>query len=472
MTFQPWGSWRPDAGGPDKPHCETAQGVIPILTAKKFGYGPFPSLVTATGAEALSGSPRGVISVQLFAGTWSVIAATASTIELQDSSFQWSDIETGRTVTAGYDVSFAHFGNSLYNADTTSGLKAYNVETPAGNNAVAGAPSAVASIFSCSNVLFALNVASNNRRMQSSSRGDPTTWVGGGADGKTFEDGGALIAGRDLQNGRAIVCQERCLRLVQFGVGPALYAVSKIADGIGLVKERNLVTYDATAWGWDREGPWEYTAGGAPIRIGAEKIARWAAANIGASNYGNLQGVVDPSRYVVLWRIDSSTVIAYNYLIKEWSILPFASAWLTRLATPGVTIDNLSGTIDSLTVVIDNPLWAGSAPALGALDTANKFATFSGSNMAALLESCRVTDDSEALLKWVKPDSDASSTLTVGTSAASTATTTWGAAKSKGAHGWTEQRARARLYQFRETFASGLAWTYANGVEIGGGPKQ
>jgi len=471
--FLPWGPWRPDTAGPNKPYCETAQGVIPILTSKQFGYGPFPSIETATGAEALSAAPRGVVSIQKYAGTWQVYAATAAKIEVLDASFQWSDIDTGRTVTAGYDVSFVHYGSGLYNTDTTSGLKLYDVETPAGNNAVSGAPSAIASIFSCSNVMFALNVGGNNRRMQSSKRGDPATWVGGGADGKTFEDGGALIAGRDLQNGRAIVCQERCLRLIQFGVGPALYAVTKIADGIGLVAERNLVSYDATAWGWDREGPWEYTVGGKPIRIGAEKITRWAAANIGASDYENLQGVVDPSRHIVLWRVDSATVICYNYLLKEWSILPIVSAALTRLATPGTTINDLSGTIDAQTLTIDNPLWAGSAPGLGALDTSYKFATFSGDNMAALIQSSKLMDDTEPLVKWVKPESDcSSSTVTAGTADSLSASLTWGSAASRRSDGWTQQRFRSRVMAFRENLPSGSDWSFTNGVEIGGGPSQ
>lgn len=471
MSFLPWGPWRPDVAGPNKGYCETAQGVVPQATSRGFGYGPFPALVTGTGAEALSGAPRGAIALQKTDGSWQVYAATAAKIEVLDSSYQWSDVETGRTVTSGDDVSFVHFGSSLYNTDTTSGLKAYNVQAPAGNNAVSGAPANVRSIFSASNIMFALDCDSNNRRMRSSARGEPTTWVGSGADGKTFEDGGALIAGRDLGNGRAIVCQDRCLRLITFGAGPALYSISKIADGIGLAAQRNLVTYDATAWGWDKEGPWQYD--GAVTRIGAEKVTRWARDTIGAANFKDLQGVVDPSRFLVIWRIDSATCIAYNYLAKEWSVLPIACAALVRFATPGVTIDSLSGTIDSLTSIIDNPEWAGSAPVLGALDTSYKTAFFSGANMAALIESAHVTDDSEPLVRWAKPESDATaSTLAIGRGTQLGGALAWQAAVTKRADGWTQQRARARVMAFRETIAAGAAWTFANGVEVGGGPQQ
>ncbi len=42
-----------------------------------------------------------------------------------DATYQWTDIETGRTVTGGDDVSFLHFGSYLLNTDTTDGFKAY-----------------------------------------------------------------------------------------------------------------------------------------------------------------------------------------------------------------------------------------------------------------------------------------------------------------------------------------------------------
>lgn len=470
--IQPWGPWRPDVGGPDKPFCETAQGVVPQAAGSGVGYGPFPQLITTTGAEALSGAPRGAIALQKFGGDWAVFAATGTTIEALDSSFQWSDVETGRTVTPSDDVALLHYGSYLLNSDTTDGFKAYNVESPAGNNAVSGAPAARA-LASCQNVVFAFDCNGNNRRMQSCRQGDFTAWTGGGADGKTFEDGGALIGGRDLQNGAMIITQESAIRLVQFGVGPTLYGISKIADQRGCVADRTLVTFDGSAYWWDTDGPWQFTMGSKPIPIGAEKVNRWFDANIGPSNYQYLQGTVDPARSLVIWRVDATYAVAYNWMIKEWSVLPMLTSALTRLATPAVAIDSVSDTINSVELAINARFWQGGVTGLGALDASYKFATFSGTPMAALLQSAKVSADSGPLIKWVKPVSDASnSTLAVGTGASLHGGVTFASGVAKGSHGWTQQRARARVLAFRESIPAGADWTYANGVEVGGGPKQ
>ena len=472
MTVQPWGAWRPDVGGPDKGFCETAEGVVPQASSNGIGYGPFPQLIAATGAEALSGTPRGAISLQKFGGDWGVYAATGTTIEALDSSFQWSDVETGRTVTPSDDVSFLHYGRYLLNTDTTDGFKAFDVESPGTNDPVAGAPAARA-LASCQNVAFAFDCDGNNRRMQSCRQGDFTAWKGGGADGKTFEDGGALIGGRDLQNGAMIIAQENAIRLVTFGVGPTLYGISKIADQRGCVADRTLTAFDGSAYWWDTDGPWQFTMGSKPFPIGAEKVNRWFDLNIGPSNYQNLQGTVDPSRNLVIWRVDATYAVAYNWLIKEWSVLPFASSALTRLATPAVSIDSVSDTIDSVSLAINARFWQGGATGLGALDSDFKFATFSGTPMAALLESSRISADAEPLISWVKPLSDAAgSTLAVGTAPSLDSSLTFASAKAKGSHGWTQQRSRARVLAFRESIPAGQSWSYANGVDIGGGPKQ
>lgn len=468
----PWGPWRPDVGGPGKPFCDVAQGVVPQAAANGVGYGPFPQLITATGAEALSGAPRGGVSVQKADGTWIYIAATAAKIEKLSSSYQWDDIETGRSVTTGYDVSFAQYGSVLLNTDSTSGLKAYDIETPAGNNAVSGAPSSASFVFTCDNVVFVGNAGGNNRRIQSSARGDYTNWLTQGADGKTFEDGGALIGGRNLENGLAFLAQERALRLIRFGAGPGLYAITKLAGERGCVHDRTLVASDGRAFWWDRDGPWNYSvADGPPVPIGSEKINRWAEENIGPANYELLQGMIDPARNLVLWRVDSTYALAYNWLIQEWSVIPVASSFLAQIATAGVTINDLSGTIDSLSSIINNREWAGSAPVLGGLDTSYKFATFTGSNMAVLMQSAIQSGEREEVIRWARPVSDAASTLAVGTTPSLATGLTWNTAASKGSHGWTQQRVRGRNVAFMETIAAGTSWTFTNGVELGGGPK-
>lgn len=460
-----WGPWRPDVGGPNSGIAKTANNVLPQAAGNGIGYGPMPALVTATGAEALSGAPRGIISVQKASGAYAVFAATSTKIETMDSAYQWSDVETGRTVTSGDDVSFCYFGKYLLNSDTTDGFKAYDVEAAGTNNAVSGAPAARA-LFSCNNVVFALGTASNNRRMQSSAIGDHTNWTTNGADGKTFEDGGALIGGRDLKNGAAVVFQENAIRLVQFGGGAALYTIQKLADGRGAVSDRSIVSFDGMAFYIATDGFYKYTIGGGNEPIGAEKVNRWLSAQVAASGYEAIQGALDPFQKIVWWRLTGNLLIGYDWQLNEFITASVNTSALTRIATPGVTLDSLTTLyLDSMTEALDSRFYMGGVPLFGALDANNKFATFAGSPLEATLQTNDIALPNSQLVSWCSPDSDAtSSTIALGVSDSRTTTLTWKAGATRKPSGRVPLRGRGKVIGFRETIPAGAAWNYSNGV--------
>ena len=459
-------AWRPDIYGPNKPFTDVATGCVPqSSSAGGIGYGPFPQLVTAAGADALPGAPRGGISLQKADLTWQVFYATATTIEALQSDYSWTEIENTRTVPTGKDVSFCYFGKYLLNSDTSDGYKAYDVDAGGTNSAVSGAPAAEF-IFSANNVVFALAPSGSPRRFQSSDTGRHDRWTGGAANGKTFEDGGGLVCGADLKNGTAVLFQERAIRQVTFGAGVSTYSIAKIADGRGCVHARTMAAFDGQVFWFDVDGPWGMAAGGAPRPIGAEKITRWLEANIGVDNYGDLQAVIEPTRNLVLWRIDATRALAYNWLIQEFTILPVACAALTRISTPGVSVDSLVGTIDSLSSIIDNRDWAGNSPVLGALDASYKFATFTGSNMAASIRTGVLHAPLSRRIRRLTPISDnPASTITVGTSGSLSGAISWGSASARVSNGTVPLDERGLVAVYQEDHAAGDVWTYANGVD-------
>lgn len=460
----PYGPWRPDVGGPNSGFAKVADGVLPQMAAGGLGYGPMPSLVTASGAEALSGAPRGIIAAQKADGSYAVIAATETTIELMDSSYQWSDIETGRTVTSGDDVSFAQFGKYVLNTDTTSGMKAYDVDGGGANSAVAGAPAARC-VFTCNNVVFAGNTSSSPRRLQSSAIGDHTNWTTGGADGKTFEDGGAIVGGRDLKNGAAVLFQDTAMRLIQFGGGAALYTISKVADGRGAVSDRSIVAFDGMVFYLATDGFYKFTLNGNEP-IGAEKVNRWLAEQISAADYENVSGAVDPYNKVVWWRISSTTMLGYDWQLEEFFTAAVSTSALTRIATPGISIDSVTDTIDSVMLAIDSRVWAGGGLLFGALDSSYKFATFSGGAMEATLQTADIANAQLMSVNRCTPDSDApNSTISLGVSENRATSMTWKTPQSKRTSGTVPLRGTGKSIGFKEIIPANEDWTFANGIE-------
>lgn len=466
----PFGPWEPDNTATNVAVVDKAEGVVPRLG----GYGPFPQLVAADGAEALSGAPRGLKSIQKNDGSWKVYAATATKIEELQSDYTFDDIETGRTVTTGDDVSFCKFGKYLINTDTTSGMKAYDTELGGTNAAVSAGPSARA-VFEVNNVLFALGTAANPRRMANSAIGDHTKWSGGAADGKTFETGGALVGGAKLSQRTAVVFQDMAIRGIQFGAGAANYAVEIIVDGKGCVSERCIVAFNGMIGWWDTNGPWLIRAGSAPVDIGKDKINDWASRNIGRLNYASMVGTYDPARDLMIWRVDSSLLLAFDVRQGRWSTLPASTTTLAQIAVPAANINSLSGTIDELSGSIDG-LGGGAPPVLGGLNSSLKFATFSGSNMAAVVEGRAVVNPVTGLVTRATPIDDAASgTVQLGVSDRLDSAITWKGGEAKRTSGRVSLRGRGMNIAFRRTISAGATWSYANGIDAinkpSGGPR-
>lgn len=473
-----WGPFRPDVGGPNSGMAEIADSVLPQSAAAGIGYGPFPSLSVPASAVALPGPPRGSIALRMFDGAQRVFYGTASTIEELQSDFTWTQVASGLSVTDGDDQSFCHFGSYLLNTNTTDGFKAYNVEAPAGNNTVTEAPTA-RYIFSCNNVIFALDCDGNNKRMASSGLGDHTAWNRLGANGKTFEDGGALLWGVDLKNGAAVIFQDDASRLIQFGGAPggALYTITKIADGRGSVGERSGVSFDGLLFYLATDGFYKFTLGGGNEPIGAEKVNRWFLARVDQARLSEVQGSIDPLNKVVWWRFPTlmdteptvfSRMIGYDWQLNEWVTATVNTSSLGRLSTPGYTLDSMDGfgPLDGIDIPLDSRFWQGGQPVFAGLDEAYKFGTFSGAAMAATLRSCVVNSPVTSLIGWATPISDApNSTLALGVKEALDDPIVWKTPAAKVSAGRTPQRGRGLNIQLEEAIPAGDVWSYSNGVD-------
>lgn len=486
MTLQLWGKWRPDVVGPNMPFCAVADGVIPQQAglspygAPLVGYGPFPSLVVPGTATPLSAAPRGNISLTLNDGTYDVFFATATTIEQLSSTFTFSSIETGRSVTSGDDVSFAHFGSFLLNTDTTDGLKAYNVQTPAGNNAVSGAPSSPRTLFICNNVVFLLDINGNNKAWANSAIGDHTEYVLRGANSGVFSDGEALICGVDLKNGSGLIFQQHAMRLIQFGSGatPALFSIVKAADGRGSVGERSVVSFDGMVFFLDTDGFYKFDLSSGNTPIGAEKVNRWFFSQVDSSKLATVQASIDPTRKIVSWAFfslgNSSTtvrdrILNYDWQLDEWSTATVNTSSVTRIATPGYVLDGMDGfgTLDQMIQIpLDDRFWQGGQPVFAGLDGSFNFGTFSGPAIAATLQSTTTNNPFSALENEITPISDnANSKILLGVQDKVSDPITWKSARARSRGGRVKLRGHGLNITFQETHAAGDTWTFTNGVD-------
>lgn len=466
--------WRPDEG--ETMATVVADNVLP----QKNGYGPMKSLYVPSTATALPAAPKGLISVVLDSGVWRSYAFTTDSIYQLQSDYTWgSAVATGYACPQAYNWSAVHFGKYLLYTNTTDGLYQYNVEAGGSPTAItdAGNP---AWIFAIENFIVALNCldstgARNNRLIRTSLINDQTNWVGG--DYQALADGGELLAGFDLNDGMALILQQRALALMNFHSNPggAVFGLEKIADGKGTVSAQSCVSFDGVVFYLSTDGFYKFSLGEGNVPIGAEKVNRWFLELVDQSYFELVQGSVDPLNKMVWWRFkradDASTTVSEVLLGYDWQLNEFVTAteqtaYLSYLASVGVTWDAASGTWDAQTLTWDDRALLGSEPLFAALDESYKFGLFTGDNAAATLTTFVGNSPSTGLVEWATPITDAvSPTLELGVKDVLSSAITWKTAASKQASGRVPLRGRGKNLQFRLNIPAGAVWSYARGID-------
>lgn len=463
-----------------------ADGVQPLAD----GYGPYPSVTTASTAEALPGAPRGLFSYQTADGTWAVVAATVSTVEKMNADFTWDSIDTGLAVAASDDMCFGRFGTKLLYSNISDGMRAYDVEAGGAASAVAAAKDP-RWFFEAGNILFGLDCLDNagnrnNRLIRSSAFSDHTNWTTKGADYQPLESGGALIWGGKLSDTTALVLQQRAVRLIQVGnVGNALWGIQSISEEFGSVGAKSCVSFDGTVWWWATDGLRKFTLGGGIERPLAGKMDKWFLDRVDQSDMSLIQGSIDPFRKNVMWRWKrsanaSSTVfediIGYNWEHGKPFTLTLQTAYLGFAAQTALTWDSYEGVWDDADLEWDNRLLQGGQPLFGALGSDYKFGYFAGPSLAATLETAINPSPVSTLIAFARPEDDSDDgTLELGVRTALNDATTWKTGVAKQTSGRVPLRGRGKYVAFRRNITAGSTWTTAKGIDhvqaAGGGPK-
>jgi hypothetical protein len=489
----PFGPWEPDRGETAPGITFDASNVIPHAE----GWGPMPALVVSAGATALPAQPRGLAPLTTSDGTWNLYAGTSTNLYKMQNDYSWTSVDSGRTLTAGDDWSFARFGTKLLYTNTTDGLLAYDVEA-GGASASISAAKKPRQIFVVANQVVGLDCLDsssnrNNRLLRTSAFSDHTNWSTNGADYQPIEDGGALIGGGALSETAGVVLQERALRLMDYGSpsGSAYFALRLIATQTGSIGSRSHAFVDGRAFFWSTDGPYMYTLGGALVPIGSERMSRWWLNTVDQSNLTLVQSAVDPLHKIVWWRfkraVDSSTTVASVMIGYAWQVgdtgrwvppVIVDTSYLTFAATPGYTVDTADalGLLDAIDIPLDSRFWQGGQPLFAALDGSYKFGTFSGGAMEASIQSGTANSPVTGLIGWATPIDDAASgTLTLLVKDALSDAFTTKTSSTKVSAGRTPQRGRGNNIAFIRDIPAYENWSYAKGVDhviaASGGPK-
>jgi len=457
--------------------------VIPAA----IGYRPLPSFQEVT--AALATSCRGAVSVRSSAGTTYNFAGTATKLyQMGAGGLTWSDVS--RTVGGAYAGTtdswwtFAAFGDYLVATNGVDAPQVFQLGTSANFAALGGSPPTAT--FSCAirdfHVLGRISTAFN--RVKWSGLNDVASWTISAttlSDQQDLADGGQVMGMVGGEYG--IIFQERAITRMSFEGPPTAFRFDRISNTLGCRIERSIASFENLVFFAADNGFYMVQAGSNLVPIGLEKVDRWFERNFDGSKTSNVSAAVDPINklYVISFPSTSSadgtadTMLCYNWEIQKWTRasvnlqVVYPAANVSSWTIDG--LDSLSSTIDGLVYPFDSRFYSGTGRLnLAGFSTNSKQGIFSGSNMAASVETgdFQLTEGRKSLIRGLRPMIEGTSvtpTVTIKTrdrlQDASTAQTP----VSVQSNGYAMFRSTGRYHRAKIDLAAGDTWDFITGID-------
>lgn len=477
MAMLPLAEWAPDqpAFGP---YAQIASGVI----AEKAGYRPVKALATTT--NALTARCQGAAWFRATNGSTANFAGDATKLYKLDN-ITWSDVSRA----SGGVYAVPTDGNWRFTQFGTLAIAVNGVDDPqkfdlaAGTNwaALSGSPPVGTFIDTVRDFVVMARIGSTRQRVQWSGIDNAETWGTSAttqADYQDLPDGGEIMGMTGGEFG--LIFQESAIRRMTYEGVPTVFRFDKIAEQIGATIPNSVVGWGDLSFFCHRHGFYMVQGGQQLAPIGNDKIDRWFWSTFDEDYISRVTAAIDPVNklYVVSFPSTSSTngtpdtLLMYQWEAQRWSYASVTCEMVySALKQSGYTLEELDafGTIDTLLYSLDSLVWQGVKNfLLGGFYTDHKFGAFTGSNLAAQIDTgdMQPIPGRRATIRSTRPIVDGGSpTVAVGTRQTQQGSVTWGSATSATTDGLVPLRANGRYLRLRLGIPAASSWTWAQGFD-------
>jgi hypothetical protein len=485
----PVGAYLPDLPALDNPGASYVDNVLPAASS----YRPMPSL--SVYSEALTARCQGAIGGLDSSGNVSLFAGDATTLKrLAGSSLAWEDVSKAGNYTTAADErwAFAAYQQRMCATNYADPIQSYvqGVDTDF-SDLSADAPRC-RYLGVAKNFLIAANTVDGTdgavpERVWWSAQFDPTSWPTPGTSAalaaqSDFNDlvgDGGWIMGMvtGLQGADFLVVQERALwRAIYIG-GAVIFQFDQVEGARGTPAPGSIAQAGGLCWFLGEEG--FYECNGVSARpIGNNQVDKTLFLELNQSAFHRISAAVDPINKIVFWAIptsgdDCDVIYAYKWDSGRWSRISGVTVeLLLRSLSFGLSVedlDNISASIDALTLSLDSRVYTGGRLLLSAFNTDHRLCYFTGDTLAATVETTEAQPipGRRAILTQAWPLVDGGSpTITPVTRNRQIDAATVGSASAINSVGFCPLRTNARYQRLRIGMAAASSWTHIMGVEV------
>lgn len=481
MPVLPFSEYRPDVSDYRGQYSKDILNVLP----QADGYGPFAKLVAAF--DALPSRCRGLFYARKADGSVATFAGTLNRLYMLDNTdLSWTDVsDSGAAysdLSSTHNWEFRQFNNLVLATQQNEVLQVFDLTSSTEFEPVAGSPPQAAHLAIVNRFIVLSGLASPNAtRIQWSGFNDTEEWTSGvnQSDFQDLPDGGRVyrVAGGEM----GVIFQEGSIRRLVYAPGsPYVFGIDRISSEDGLLAPYAMVEAGDRIFYPSPQGFKMLTPGGYPQPIGKERVDRTFLADYDADHPEFFIGAHDPTRQTVFWAYKSNdsaasafdTILCYDWGIDRWTKISLSGQYITSLARPGLTLENIDSVYGSNIDTLTEPssfddISLGGRLRLAAANTDNEVGFFTGENLEATLITSEQGDDQRRFrVRGMRPVTDATdaacSTLlreTIQGNATVTDESTINAV------GVCQQNATGRYLRAKMRIPEGSEWSYATGVE-------
>lgn len=484
MALVPFGEWTPDQ--PDLgAGLLDAHNVIPAIKS----YRPWTDTTAYSGAianrcQGATSAADGDGAVYSFAGDVDAL--------YQLSGTTWTDMSKPGGYTTGADETwkFVQFGQKVIASNFSDPMQYFSLgATGTFADLATAAPRARHMALVGPGFLMVGNTVESGvsypNRVHWSAIEDPADWPAIGSssaqavqsDAQDLPNGGWVqgitgpVGGTD-----GLVFMERSIYRVQYQGGDIQFGFYEIERARGTPAPGSIVSVGALVFYLGEDG--FYVCDGQQSRsIGSNRVDKYFFADLNQSYFARIVAAADPINKVVVWVYPSTSstdgtldsALIFNWDVGRWSRADFSGDYLFRGLSQGYFFDDMDsfGTLETMPQLpLDSRAWVGGRLILSTFDASHRLAYFTGSALAATLDTGEFSRDTRVFVQGVRPVIDGGTpTISIGARETPGGTVTYSTATSAGADGIAPQRVSTRYARARVVVPAASSWDHAIGIE-------
>ncbi len=489
--MQSFGKWGPDAATLNVALAGEASGVLPGRT----GYQPFPQ--PAVASLAMAAACRGAFAGRTTPNAIAIFAGTSVRLyKFAGVATAWTNVT--RSSAVNYAVAtddlwqFAQYGVNVFATQISDTLQFIDVSAGTNFEPVAGSPPQARYVAVVGDFLMLGNTNTSPREVRWSGRNDAAFWTKGqkDSDAQTFPDGGDIMGLSGFERG-GLIFQTEIVRQMSSRQDAAIFEFHRVETSQGTLAPYSIINRQGLSYYYGVNGFQRIGFDGASEGIGTSWVDQWFIANSNVSTRPKaIVGAADPTSPRMFWLFAASgnaTAVNFDHAIcydpslmdsdyGPWSHAPLSASYIFPAATTATTLENLGvaglgyTSIDTLVPYsLDADIWKGGAPRIAAFDGAFKMNFFTGTPMAAALQTglFQPIPGSRSFVNGFRCVDDASAGEgRIATSERQQTVETFGSTNAVNDQGIIYKRASGRYMRIERTIPAGATWTKATGISL------